>query len=55
MVNLVNLIDHRNIGVELIRFRNYYQFREYTRPDNIFPLKRAKQDGFISALLRKLY
>jgi hypothetical protein len=54
LVNLVNLIDHRNIGVEVIRFRNYYKFREYTWPDNVFPLKRAKEDGFIKALLRKL-
>lgn len=54
MVNLVNLIDHRNIGVEVIRFKNYYKFREYTSPDNIFPREKAKQDGFISALLRKL-
>lgn len=54
MVNLVNLIDHRNIGVEVIRFKSYYKFREYTCPDKIFPLRRAKQDGFISALLRKL-
>jgi hypothetical protein len=54
LVNLVNLIDHRNIGVEVIRFRNYHKFREYTCPDNIFPKERAKQDGFIRALLRKL-
>ncbi|KAL1800495.1 hypothetical protein ACET3X_000837 [Alternaria dauci] len=28
LVNLVNLIDHRNIGVEVIRFENYKKFRD---------------------------
>ncbi|KAF1836205.1 hypothetical protein BDW02DRAFT_494169, partial [Decorospora gaudefroyi] len=54
-VNLVNLIDHRNLGVELIRFKNYRQFQEYTvELGNIFPKKKARENGFICALLRKL-
>ena len=55
LVNLINLIDHRNIGVEVIRFKSYSKFRAYTTlPGNMFPLKKAKEDGFIRALLRKL-
>jgi len=54
LVNLMNLIDHRNIGVEVIRFQNYSKFRAYTCPKRVFPLRKAKEDGFIKALLRKL-
>ncbi|KAI4665126.1 uncharacterized protein J4E79_003426 [Alternaria viburni] len=55
LVNLMNLIDHRNIGVEVIRFKNYSKFRAYTTlQGNVFPLKKAKEDCFIRALLRKL-
>ncbi|KAI4955403.1 hypothetical protein J4E91_001263 [Alternaria rosae] len=54
LVNLINLIDHRNIGVEVIRFKNYHKFHQYTWPDEVFPLKKAKKDGFIKVLLRKL-
>ena len=53
-VNLVNLIDHRNIGVEVIRFRNRAEFLNYTKPDRVFPKKAAKEEGFIKALLRRL-
>jgi hypothetical protein len=54
LVNLVNLIDHRNIGADVIRFKNRHEFLEYTCDDKIFPKKKAKADGFIKALLRKL-
>ena len=54
LVNLVNLIDHRLIGVPVIRFRNYNEFWTYTKEGRIFPLHRAKEEGFIKALLRKL-
>jgi hypothetical protein len=54
LVNLVNLIDHRLSGVEVIRFRNYDAFWKYTKNDSTFPLHEAKQDGFIKVLLRKL-
>lgn len=51
-VNLVNLIDHRNTGVEVIRFKSYPAFQRYTRDGRIFPKERAKKEGFIKALLR---
>lgn len=54
LVNPVNLIDHRSIGVPVIRFKNYRTFHTYTVNGRIFPLKEAKKDGFINALLRKL-
>ena len=54
LVNLVNLIDHRSIGVPVIRFENYRAFHTYTTNGRIYPLKEAKKDGFINALLRKL-
>lgn len=54
LVNLVNLIDHRNMGVPVIRFKNYAAFREYTTDGRIFPKKKAKEEGFIKALLRTL-
>lgn len=53
-VNLVNLIDHRNIGVAVIRFRNHKEFKKYTENGRVFPKKKAKEEGFIKALLRKL-
>lgn len=54
MVNLVNLIDHRLSGEPVIRFRNYREFRAYTIDDRIYPLRAAKEEGFIRALLRRL-
>jgi hypothetical protein len=54
LVNLVNLIDHRETGVGVIRFRDYDGFWKYTKKGRMFPLKEAKEDGFIRALLRKL-
>lgn len=53
-VNLVNLIDHRNIGVPVIRFKSHKEFREYTQKGRVFPKEKAKEEGFIKALLRKL-
>ncbi|RAR03829.1 alpha/beta hydrolase fold domain-containing protein [Stemphylium lycopersici] len=35
LVNLVNLIDHRNIGVKVIRFKSYHEFQQYTRNEKI--------------------
>jgi hypothetical protein len=54
LVNLVNLIDHRETGVGVIRFRDYDAFWKYTKKGRVFPLEEAKEDGFIRALLRKL-
>ncbi|KAJ4322814.1 hypothetical protein N0V94_002195 [Neodidymelliopsis sp. IMI 364377] len=60
-VNLVNLINHRRSrGVKLIVFANYRSFHAYTTGgkrfgDNIFPKKKAKEEGFIKALLRPLH
>lgn len=54
LVNLVNLIDHRSIGVAVIRFRTYGAFHAYTVDGCIYPRKEAKKEGFIKALLRKL-
>ncbi|KAI1666386.1 hypothetical protein L13192_10070 [Pyrenophora tritici-repentis] len=54
LVNLVNLIDHRNLGVEVIRFKSFAQFRAFTVPNHIFPKNKAKEEGFIRALLRKV-
>lgn len=54
LVNLVNLIDHRLIGTPVIRFKNYDEFWKYTSQGRKFPLEEAKEEGFISALLRKL-
>lgn len=54
LVNLVNLIDHRNIGVKVIRFKSYHEFQQYTRNGRIFPKEKAKEEGFIRALLRKI-
>ena len=53
-VNLVNLIDHRLTGVPVIRFKSDDKFWEYTSAGRKFPLDAAKEDGFISSLLRKL-
>jgi hypothetical protein len=54
LVNIVNLIDHRLIGVPVIRFKSYRAFHDYTTNDCIYPLRKAKEEGFIKALLRKL-
>ncbi|KAF2444630.1 hypothetical protein P171DRAFT_472669 [Karstenula rhodostoma CBS 690.94] len=54
LVNLVNLIDHRSIGVPVIRFKNYSSFRAYTTGGCVYPKKKAKEEGFIKALLRML-
>ena len=53
-VNLVNLIDHRNIGVRVIRFKNWEEFSKYTRNGRKFPKEAAKEEGFIKALLRRI-
>jgi hypothetical protein len=50
----VNLIDHRSIGVPVIRFKNYRAFQAYTMNGCIYPREMAKKEGFIKALLRKL-
>jgi hypothetical protein len=50
----VNLLDHRLSGAAVIRFPNYDAFWKYTTNGRRFPLKEAKEDGFIKALLRKL-
>jgi hypothetical protein len=50
----VNLIDHRATGAKVIRFKNYDAFWKYTEGGRRFPLREAKEDGFIRALLRKL-
>ena len=56
LVNLVNLINHRNLpGVEIIRFRNWGAFKAYTDPKRIFPKEKAKEEGFIKALLRRIW
>lgn len=55
LVNLVNLIDHRLSGVPLIRFETYGKFQAYTKNGRVYPLKAAKEEGFIRALLRKVY
>ncbi|XP_014556111.1 hypothetical protein COCVIDRAFT_38166 [Bipolaris victoriae FI3] len=54
LVNLVNLIDHRNMGTPVIRFKSYTAFRKYTTDGRIFPKEKAKEEGFIRALLRTL-
>lgn len=54
MVNLVNLIDHRLIGVDVIRFKTFHEFWQYTNNGRKYPRGHAKEDGFISALLRQL-
>lgn len=54
MVNLVNLIDHRSIGVPVIRFKNRNAFYAYTIDGCMYPKEKAKEEGFIKALLRKL-
>ncbi|OAL44888.1 hypothetical protein IQ07DRAFT_604415 [Pyrenochaeta sp. DS3sAY3a] len=54
LVNIVNLIDHRLSRVPLIRFQNYGAFHKYTTKGRIFPLNKAKEEGFINALLRRL-
>ncbi|KAF1932868.1 uncharacterized protein M421DRAFT_416470 [Didymella exigua CBS 183.55] len=54
LVNLVNLIDHRLVGEKVIRFKSYKAFVEYTSDGRKFPLRKAKEEGFIRALLRKL-
>ncbi|EUC45004.1 hypothetical protein COCMIDRAFT_26768 [Bipolaris oryzae ATCC 44560] len=54
LVNLVNLIDHRNMGTPVIRFKSYAAFRSYTTGGRVFPKKKAKEEGFIKALLRTL-
>jgi hypothetical protein len=50
----VDLIDHRSIGVPVIRFKNYPAFQAYTTNGCIYPREEAKKEGFIKALLRKL-
>jgi hypothetical protein len=50
----VNLIDHRSIGVAVIRFKSYRAFHAYTVDGCIYPRGAAKKEGFIKALLRKL-
>ncbi|KAF2122002.1 hypothetical protein BDV96DRAFT_562785 [Lophiotrema nucula] len=56
-INLVNLIDHRrNPEIPLIKFKNYWKLRAYTRkPGNMFPKAKAKQDGFIRGLLHHMF
>jgi hypothetical protein len=55
LVNLANLVDHRNIGTPVIRFKNYNEFWQYRiQPSNTYLKKKTKKDRFISALLRKL-
>lgn len=54
LVNLVNLIDHRSIGVPVIRFKSYRAFQKYTIDDCVYPRDAAKEEGFIKALLRRL-
>lgn len=50
----MNLIDHRNMGVPVIRFKSYAAFRKYTTDGRIFSKEKAKEEGFIRALLRVL-
>lgn len=54
LVNLVNLIDHRSIGVPVIRFKSYAAFHAYTINGCVYPKGAAKKEGFIKALLRRL-
>jgi hypothetical protein len=42
------------MGVPVIRFKDYRDFHDFTTNGCIFPLAKAKQEGFIKALLRKL-
>ncbi|KAF1992671.1 hypothetical protein P154DRAFT_203439 [Amniculicola lignicola CBS 123094] len=55
LVNIVNLMDHRQHGAQipLIKFASLREFRKYTRV-HTFPKREAKQEGFIKDLLRYL-
>ncbi|KAH7380085.1 hypothetical protein BKA66DRAFT_420202 [Pyrenochaeta sp. MPI-SDFR-AT-0127] len=54
-VNLFNLIDHRrNPDIDIMQFKSYREFSRNIRAGNTFPRDCAKQDGFISVLLKKL-
>ncbi|KAF2819049.1 hypothetical protein CC86DRAFT_398966 [Ophiobolus disseminans] len=53
-INIFNFLDHRR-NPELFRliiFPNIKKLRKYTVPSRMYPLKRAKEDTFIKALLR---
>ncbi|KAF2819048.1 hypothetical protein CC86DRAFT_472448 [Ophiobolus disseminans] len=52
---LVNLIVRHLLGVAVIHFANRNAFMDYTLDGRLFPLRAAKEDGFIKALLRKVY
>jgi hypothetical protein len=49
MINIVNLIDHRLINIPVIRFKIYRAFHDYTTNSCIYPLGKAKEDGFIKS------
>jgi hypothetical protein len=56
LVNIVNLIDHRNSNgrIKVIRFKTQAEFSEYTLNGRTYSRKEAKAKGFIKALLREL-
>jgi hypothetical protein len=56
-VNIYNFLDHRRNakGFPLKLFPNLKALQEYSLPDLVYPLNRAKEDSFLRALLRRLH
>ncbi|EFW19781.1 hypothetical protein D8B26_007965 [Coccidioides posadasii str. Silveira] len=55
-VNIFDLIDSRRTGAPIPKFTNVRALRRYTKQSGkIFPREAAKQDGFLSALLREIF
>ncbi|KAF2747037.1 hypothetical protein M011DRAFT_477497 [Sporormia fimetaria CBS 119925] len=55
LVNLVDLVSCRRTGGEPIRFSSKTAFVDFTLGNGyIYPKQKAKEEGFIKALLRKI-
>ncbi|KAK7183031.1 hypothetical protein DPSP01_006019 [Paraphaeosphaeria sporulosa] len=53
MVNLVNLVDHLKNGTPLKKFKNFWEFQQYTlKPGRCMNRSLAKKNAFVNVLLR---
>ncbi|KAI9853438.1 MAG: hypothetical protein M1824_001269 [Vezdaea acicularis] len=56
-VNIFDLLNHRWRGLpgKVRRFASYKEFRAYTKNGRMYPREKAKEEGFLKALLRVIY
>ena len=52
LVNIVNLVNSRRTGEEVIVFASKLEFIKYTLPDRTYPINLAAGDALMSVLLR---